>query len=43
MNKKANTVLFMLGATVVNIILMVLIFVLLFYLYGRFIAPSVSP
>ena len=43
MNKKANTVLFMLGATVVNIVLMVAIFVLLFWLYGRFIAPSVSP
>jgi Kef-type K+ transport system membrane component KefB len=32
----------MLGATVVNVILMVAIFILLFWLYGRFIAPSVS-
>jgi Kef-type K+ transport system membrane component KefB len=43
MNKKTNTVLFMLGATVVNVILMVAIFVLLFWLYGTFIGPRVSP
>lgn len=43
MNKKANTILFMLGATVVNVIMMVAIFVLLFILYGRFVAPAVSP
>ena len=33
----------MLGATVVNVLLMVIIFILLFWLYGRFIAPNVSP
>lgn len=43
MNKKTNTILFMLGATAVNIILMIAIFILLFWLYGRFIASSVSP
>jgi hypothetical protein len=43
MNKKTNTILFMLGATVVNVILMILIFILFFWLYGRFIAQSVSP
>jgi putative effector of murein hydrolase len=42
-NKKTNTILFMLGATVVNVILMVIVFVILFWVYGRFIAPSVSP
>jgi len=42
-NKKTNTILFMLGATLVNVILMIAIFVLLFWLYGRFIAQSVSP
>ena len=43
MNKKTNTILFMLGATVVNVILMIVIFILLFWLYGRFIASNVSP
>lgn len=33
----------MLGATVVNVVLMVAIFVLLFWLYGTLIAPRVSP
>lgn len=43
MNKKLNTVLFILGATVVNLaIMLILVFVLLF-LYGRFLAPVVSP
>lgn len=43
MNKKSNTILFMLGATVLNIVLMIVVFILLFWLYGRFIAQSVSP
>ena len=43
MNKKTNTILFMLGATIVNVLMMVIIFVLLFWLYGRFIATHVSP
>lgn len=33
----------MLAATVVNVVMMVAIFVLLFILYGRFVAPAVSP
>ncbi len=43
MNKKTNTIVFMLAATVVNVIMMVAIFILLFYFYGRFVAPAVSP
>lgn len=43
MNKKANTVLFMIGATVANVVIMVAIFAILFVLYGRFVAPAVSP
>jgi uncharacterized Tic20 family protein len=39
MNKKANTVLFMLGATVVNILITVVIFVGVLVLYSRFLAP----
>jgi hypothetical protein len=39
MNKKTNTILFILGATVVNIILMVALFTLLFVLFGIFLAP----
>jgi membrane protein implicated in regulation of membrane protease activity len=37
MNKKANTILFILGATVFNILITVLSFVLLLMLYARFI------
>ena len=43
MNKKVNTVLFILGATVVNIIIMLAIFIILFVIYGRLIAPGLSP
>jgi membrane protein implicated in regulation of membrane protease activity len=43
MNKKANTVIFILGATVVNVLIMLGIFIILFILYGRFIAPGLSP
>ncbi len=42
MNKKTNTVLFILGATVVNIVIMLAIFIGLFVLYARFVAPTVS-
>lgn len=42
MNKKTNTILFILGATVGNIVLMLAIFLGLFVLYGRFIAPNVD-
>ena len=34
MNKKANTILFMLGATVLNVVLMVVIFLALMLLYA---------
>jgi len=37
MNKKINTVLFILGATVFNIIVTVLSFILLLFLYARFL------
>jgi len=43
MNKKTNTILFMLGATVANVILMIGVFIFLFWAYGRFIATHVSP
>ena len=43
MNKKANTVLFILGATVANVVIMIVIFLGLFVLFGRLIAPSLSP
>ncbi|TVQ28906.1 MAG: hypothetical protein EA382_00970 [Spirochaetaceae bacterium] len=43
MNKKANTILFMLGATVANVLLMVAIFIVLFLIYGNLIAGSLSP
>lgn len=43
MNKKANTVLFILGATVANVLIMIVIFLALFVVFGRLIAPSLSP
>ena len=43
MNKKVNTVLFMVGATLFNVIVMIAIFVVLFLLYGRFLAGAISP
>ena len=43
MNKKTNTVLFMLGATLFNVVAMVAIFVVFFLLYGRFLAGVISP
>jgi hypothetical protein len=39
MNKKVNTLLFILGATVFNILITVVGFVALFLLYARFAAP----
>lgn len=39
MNKKANTFLFILGATVFNILITVLSFVLLLTVYAKFIMP----
>lgn len=43
MNKKVNTVLFILGATLANVILMTAVFLLLFILFGRFLAPALPP
>lgn len=43
MNKKANTVLFILGATVVNVLIMIVIFLALFVVFGRFIEPNLPP
>ncbi|MFO8063829.1 MAG: hypothetical protein ACQETQ_02085 [Spirochaetota bacterium] len=43
MNKRLNTVLFILGATIANIILMMAVFLVLFVVFGRFVAPHISP
>lgn len=43
MNKKVNTVLFVLGATLVNVLMMVILFLVLFVLFARFVAPMVPP
>lgn len=40
MNRRLNTVLFVLGATVVNIVVMTLIFLVLLVLFARFVAPG---
>jgi len=42
MNKKVNTILFILGATLFNIIVAVLCFILFIILYARFLAPFMS-
>jgi hypothetical protein len=42
MNKKANTVLFMLGATIVNVIMMILIFLALMLLYAWLVPGGFS-
>jgi len=38
-NKKTNTVLFILGATLFNVIVCIASFLILFFLYARFIHP----
>jgi uncharacterized membrane protein (DUF441 family) len=43
MNKKLNTVLFVLGATLFNVIVAVISFILLAILYARYIFPIISP
>lgn len=43
MNKRLNTVLFVIGATIGNIIVMILIFLVLFLVFGRFLAPLIPP
>ncbi|MDR0464467.1 MAG: leader peptide processing enzyme [Treponema sp.] len=39
MNKKTNTILFILGATLFNVIVCIAGFLILFFLYARFIHP----
>ncbi|GAB1482282.1 hypothetical protein MASR2M78_10970 [Treponema sp.] len=39
MSKKSNTLLFLLGATLFNIVITVLSFIVLIVLYGRLLAP----
>ena len=41
MNKKANTVLFVLGATVVNTLMMIVVFLVLLIPFVLFLAPHV--
>lgn len=43
MNKRLNTVLFVLGASLVNVLIMLILFLALFVVFARFIAPSLPP
>lgn len=43
MNKRLNSILFILGATIVNIVAMILIFFVCMVLFARFFAPHLSP
>lgn len=43
MNRRLNSILFILAATIVNIIAMVLIFGVFMILFARFIAPHLAP
>ena len=43
MNKRVNTVLFVIGASIVNVVIMLILFLGLFVLFARFLAPSLSP
>ena len=43
MNKRVNTILFILAATILNIIVMTLLFLILMVLFARFIAPALPP
>lgn len=43
MNRRVAAALFILGASIVNIIAMVVIFAILLLAYGRFLAPSLAP
>ncbi len=42
MSKKTNTVWFMLGATILNIVLMMILFIICFILITRFVDPNSS-
>lgn len=41
MNKKVNTILFILGATLFNILVVIISFIILMFLYGRYIMKFV--
>lgn len=43
MNRRFNSVLFIVGATVANIVVMFLLFILLLVLYARLAAPHLAP
>ncbi|MDR0322250.1 MAG: leader peptide processing enzyme [Treponema sp.] len=43
MNKKLNTVLFILGATLFNVIVAVISFIILLILFTKFITPLIPP
>ena len=43
MSKRTNTILFMLGATVFNVVMIVVIFAIFFLLYGALLAPVTPP
>ena len=43
MNKKLNTVLFILGATLFNIVVMIILFFVLMVIFARFLAPALPP
>jgi putative effector of murein hydrolase len=43
MSKKTNTILFILGATVVNILITIISFFVLYILYARVLAPRLPP
>ena len=43
MNKRLNSVLFIVGATVANILSMVVIFATFMVLFARFLAPHLAP
>jgi membrane associated rhomboid family serine protease len=42
MNKKLNTFLFILGATVVNLLIVIALFLLLLFLFVQFLAPLLA-
>lgn len=43
MNRRLNSVLFIIAATVANVLMMIVIFGVLLVLFARFVAPMLSP
>jgi membrane protein YdbS with pleckstrin-like domain len=43
MDKRVNSILFILAATVVNIVLMIVLFLVAFLVFARFLAPHLPP